>query len=148
MINSLPKIVTIGKKRIGRGMGSGKGSHTASRGQKGQKTRRKIHPLFEGTKGKKSFIQRLPMQRGKGELKARGKSAIINVGELEILPAGTKIDRALLVSMKFLPKSNKSFKVKVLGKGTLTKKLEVLLPVTKSALEKIEKAGGTVSGKA
>jgi large subunit ribosomal protein L15 len=68
-LTGLPKIVKRGKKRVGRGVGSGKGGHTAGRGQKGQKTRSKIPLLFEGTKIKKSLIQRLPMIRGKGRLK-------------------------------------------------------------------------------
>ncbi|MBI2590719.1 MAG: hypothetical protein HYW33_02435 [Candidatus Blackburnbacteria bacterium] len=70
-LNSLPKIKYKNRKRLGRGYGSGKGGHTSSRGQKGQKVRGKIHPLFEGQKNKKSLIQRLPLLRGKGKLKPR-----------------------------------------------------------------------------
>ncbi|OGY08339.1 MAG: hypothetical protein A2782_00750 [Candidatus Blackburnbacteria bacterium RIFCSPHIGHO2_01_FULL_43_15b] len=70
-LNSLPKIKSETKKRLGRGYGSGKGGHTSSRGQKGQKARGKIHPLFEGQKNKKSLIQRLPLLRGRGKLKPR-----------------------------------------------------------------------------
>lgn|SRR3989338_9905090 len=66
-LSNLPKIKERGRKRLGRGYGSGKGGHTSSRGQKGQKTRGKIHPLFEGQKTKKSLIQRLPLLRGKGK---------------------------------------------------------------------------------
>lgn len=68
---TLPKIVSKSKKRLGRGMGSGKGSHTSSRGQKGQKSRGGLHILFEGLKTKKSFLKRLPLQRGKGKFKGR-----------------------------------------------------------------------------
>ncbi len=145
MINNLPSIKTKSKKRIGRGMGSGKGSHTVGRGQKGQKSRRTIHPLFEGTKMKKSLIQRLPLQRGKGKLKPRGKEVIIiNVGTLDLLPDNSKVDRALLVKMGFLTASNK-LTVKILGSGNLTKKLTVELPVSASARLTIEKAHGTVT---
>jgi large subunit ribosomal protein L15 len=63
----LPKVIAKSKKRVGRGMGSGKGSHTVGRGQKGQKTRRKIGVLFEGVKMKKSLLKRLPLMRGKGK---------------------------------------------------------------------------------
>lgn len=66
MIN-LPKVVHKSKKRVGRGMGSGKGSHTSGRGQKGQKSRGKISVLFEGMKMKKSLLKRLPLVRGKGK---------------------------------------------------------------------------------
>lgn len=70
-LNELLRIVSKGKKRVGRGLGSGKGGHTVGRGQKGQKTRGKISPLFEGTKVKKSLIKRLPLLRGKGKLKPK-----------------------------------------------------------------------------
>ena len=63
----LPKVVEKRKKRVGRGMGSGKGSHTAGRGQKGQKARTKVGILFEGMKTKKSLLKRLPLMRGKGK---------------------------------------------------------------------------------
>lgn len=63
----LPKIVKGKLKRVGRGMGSGKGSHTAGRGQKGQKSNKDLHILFEGLKVKKSLLKRLPKLRGKGK---------------------------------------------------------------------------------
>jgi large subunit ribosomal protein L15 len=69
----LPKVNQKRKKRLGRGMGSGKGSHTVGRGQKGQKTRRTIHVLFEGMKMKKSLLKRLPLMRGKGKFHSRKK---------------------------------------------------------------------------
>jgi len=58
-MTNLPKVVAKSKKRLGRGMGSGKGSHTSGRGQKGQKSRGKIGVLFEGMKVKKSLLPRL-----------------------------------------------------------------------------------------
>lgn len=63
----LPKVVQKSKKRVGRGMGSGKGSHTSGRGQKGQKSRGTIGVLFEGMKMRKSLLKRLPLMRGKGK---------------------------------------------------------------------------------
>lgn len=66
-MTNLPKVVQKSKKRLGRGMGSGKGSHTVGRGQKGQKARGGVHILFEGFKMKKSLIKRLPLARGKGK---------------------------------------------------------------------------------
>lgn len=66
-MTQLPKVVAKSKKRIGRGMGSGKGSHTVGRGQKGQKTRGTIGVLFEGMKMRKSLLKRLPLLRGKGK---------------------------------------------------------------------------------
>ncbi len=63
----LPKVTRKSKKKLGRGIGSGKGGHTSSRGQKGQKSRGGIHVLFEGMKTKKSLLKRLPKSRGKGK---------------------------------------------------------------------------------
>ena len=54
-MTDLPKIVKRKKKRVGRGYGSGKGGHTAGRGQKGQKSRTNIGILFEGLKVRKSI---------------------------------------------------------------------------------------------
>lgn len=65
----LPKIKQRSQKRLGRGYGSGKGGHTSSRGQKGQKSRTKVNVLFEGIKVKKSLIKKLPFQRGRGKNK-------------------------------------------------------------------------------
>ena len=67
----LLKVTEKRKKRVGRGMGSGKGSHTAGRGQKGQKSMGDIGILFEGYKMKKSYLKRLPLQRGKGKFHAK-----------------------------------------------------------------------------
>ena len=144
MLNQLTSVKNKSKKRVGRGMGSGKGSHTVGRGQKGQKVRNTIHPLFEGTKMKKSLIQRLPLQRGKGKLKPKQKEVIIiNVGTLELLPDNSKVNMELLIKAGMLAASKK-IRVKVLGKGNLTKKLTVELPASRDARSKIEKAGGTV----
>lgn len=65
------RLISKSKKRIGRGIGSGKGGHTSSRGQKGQKSRGSIHILFEGMKTKKSLLKRLPLLRGKGKFKSK-----------------------------------------------------------------------------
>lgn len=64
----------MAKKRLGRGYGSGKGGHTSSRGQKGQKARTDVHVLFEGLKVKKSTIKKFPLLRGKGKFLAKPRS--------------------------------------------------------------------------
>lgn len=75
-MTNLPKVVAKSKKRVGRGMGSGKGSHTSGRGQKGQKSRGTIGVLFEGMKVRKSYLKRLPLIRGKGKFHPKqGKRA-------------------------------------------------------------------------
>lgn len=143
-LNSLPKIKSRGKKRVGRGIGSGKGGHTVGRGQKGQKVRGKIHPLFEGTKVKKSLIQRLPLIRGKGRLKAYQKPIEINVGKLQALSENSSVDVDMLVKKGLVDKKAKKYGIKILGEGKLTKKLTVQLLASAKAKATIEAAGGEV----
>lgn len=141
----LLRIVTKGKKRLGRGYGSGKGGHTSSRGQKGQKARDRIHPLFEGTKVKKSLIQRLPLQRGKGKLKSlQRKPIVVNLKYLNLLVDNSVVDLQLLIKEGIVDKGAQKLGVKILGEGDIAKKLTIKLPISTSAAEKIKKAGGKV----
>lgn len=142
MLSDLEKTVTRRKKRVGRGGGSGKGFHTVGRGQKGQKTRRKIHVLFEGYKVKKSLLHRLPMQRGKARFKRQSeKAVIINLEVLNLLPDGTEVTIETLVKNGIVnAKDAKMYGVKILGKGELTKKLTIKLPMSKSAAKKTSNA--------
>ncbi len=135
----LEKIVARSKKRVGRGGGSGKGFHTTGRGQKGQKARSKIHILFEGYKMKKSLLRRLPMQRGKTKFKPQGKKPIIiNLEILNLLPAGSTVDIPTLVKAGIVKERDaKIYGVKILGKGKLTKKLKINLPMSKSVSAKL-----------
>src|SRR3989304_6489082 len=88
----LPKLTTRPKKRVGRGIGSGKGGHTSGRGTKGQKAREKVALAFEGTKIKKSFIKRLPLLRGRGKLRPRGrKSIVVNLSQFGDWPEKTPV---------------------------------------------------------
>lgn len=129
----LNKVVAKSKKRVGRGMGSGKGSHTSGRGQKGQKARRDIHILFEGLKTKKSFLKRLPLMRGKGKFHGKGKPVTLNLSDLENLPTGSKITVELLIKSKLVDvKEAKAYGVKILGNGKTTKKFTFEVPTSKS----------------
>lgn len=144
-INQLPKIVGKSKKRVGRGIGSGKGGHTVGRGQKGQKTRGKIGLMFEGTKSRKSLIRRLPMRRGKLKFKSfRKKAIILNVKYLNLLPEKTEVTIETLLKYRLVDKNALAVGVKILGDGELEKKLIVCLPVSQGARKKIEKAGGKI----
>jgi len=136
----LPKVTIRRKKRVGRGVGSGKGSHTAGRGQKGQKSMGDSHILFEGLKVKKSFLKRLPLQRGKGKFHGKGKPVTLNLGDLESLPTGSKITVDLLIKEKLVDaKKAKEFGIKILGNGKTTKKFEFLVPTSKSVAKLSEK---------
>lgn len=145
MSTKLSKVVQRKSKRLGRGIGSGKGGHTSSRGQKGQKARTSVHILFEGFKTRKSLFKRLPLARGKGRLKADDKPIIINLSDLDQFSNEKEINFETLVKSGLIREKNAhATGVKVLANGEITKKVVVALPVSVSAKEKIEKAGGTV----
>ena len=125
-------------KRIGRGAGSGHGG-TATRGHKGAQSRsgysRKLG--FEG--GQMPLTRRIP-KRGFNNIFAK-EYAIVNVSDLNQFTEGTVVDAELLIAAGLIKKACDG--VKVLGDGELTTKLTVkAAKFTKSAAEKIEKAGG------
>ena len=145
MSEKLPKTIIKKTKRRGRGYGSGRGGHTAGRGTKGQKSRGKIGVLFEGIKMKKSFIKRLPLRRGKGKFKAKPKPLIVKLAYLDLMPAGTKVDTTALSKFGIVRKKDADiYGVKILGNGEIKKKFTVLLPISRSAAKRIEKAGGKI----
>lgn len=132
---NLPKVVAKRNKRRGQGYGGGKGGHTSGRGQKGQKARGSIGILFEGMKVKKSLIHRLPFLRGRLKNKPHPKALVVDIEKLNILPAGTKVTVDVLVENKIIGKDAYKYGVKILGSGKLTKKLDIQLPMSKTASE-------------
>lgn len=127
------------RKRVGRGPGSGTGK-TAGRGQKGQKSRSggSVSPRFEG--GQMPMHRRLP-KRGFTNIN-RVEYQVVNVRDLDRFEGDVTVaslkDAGLIGSSR-LP-------VKILGQGELAKALKVEVHAfSKSAIEKIEAAGGTVS---
>jgi large subunit ribosomal protein L15 len=138
------------RKRVGRGLGSGKGRYSG-RGIKGQKSRsgsHKMRPGFEG--GQNPLYMRLGKQRG-GSADAlpvgphRTSTAPVNVATLEDrFDAGAEVTPETLVEKGVL--KNTRTDVKILGNGELTKKLSVTAhAISASAREKIESAGGSVT---
>jgi len=126
-------------RRIGRGMGSGRGK-TAGRGMKGQRSISGFSqkPGFEG--GQMPLHRRLP-KRGFSNYPFRKEYAVINVGRLEKLE-GDSFDPQSLMKMGVIKKLRDG--LKVLGSGELTRKIKVQAHIfSKSALEKIQAAGGT-----
>jgi large subunit ribosomal protein L15 len=145
MNNRILKSVSRRRKRLGRGYGSGKGGHTVGKGQKGQKTRKKLGVLFEGVKVKKSLIKRLPFLRGKNKFKGGLKPIVIDLKLLNDFPGGTKVDIDYLVDRKLVKKDDAVSKgVKILGSTDITKRLIIALPISKTASGKITKAGGKI----
>lgn len=129
-------------KRLGCGESSGHGK-TAGKGNKGQKARSGSGTRvgFEG--GQMPLHRRLP-KRGFNNYDFRWKVVSFNVGELEdLFDAGATIDIPMLKAAGLI---NGTFdKIKVLGNGEITKAFNLVLDrASASALEKIEKAGGSV----
>ena len=125
-------------KRIGRGHGSGNGK-TAGKGHKGQNARSGggVRIGFEG--GQMPLTRRIP-KRGFNNIFAK-EYAIVNVSDLNKFTEGTVVDAELLKAAGLIKKTCDG--VKVLSDGELTTKLTVkAAKFTKSAVEKIEKAGG------
>ncbi|CCY78998.1 50S ribosomal protein L15 [Mycoplasma sp. CAG:877] len=129
---------THAKKRVGRGPGSGIGK-TSGKGQKGQKARSggSINPVFEG--GQLPLFRRLP-KRGFKNYNFRTRYAVINLDSLNRFEEGTVVTPALLKETGII--KNQLDGVKVLGNGTLEKKLTVQAnKFSASALEKIKESG-------
>ena len=134
------------KIRVGRGIGSGKGK-TSGRGVKGQKSRSGVAiKSFEG--GQMPLYRRLP-KRGFNPIK-KTKVAIINLDKIQNLIETKKINKDEQINIDLLKKTktiNKSFnKIKILGTGEIKDKINLNADfISKSAREKLEKVGGTIS---
>lgn len=132
---------TKNRKRIGRGIGSGTGK-TAGRGQKGQGSRSGSKSKFGFEGGQNPIQRRMPKLRGFKNIWKK-ESIGVNVSRLEIFDPETKITPELLKENGIIRKNN--LLVKILGNGELTKPLTIQAhSFSKSAIEKIEKAGGKV----
>jgi large subunit ribosomal protein L15 len=139
------------RKRVGRGLGSGKGRYSG-RGIKGQKSRAGSHtmrPGFEG--GQMPIYMRLPKQRGPYSKDAmpigphRTHTVPVNLRDLErAFDDGAEATLEAMVEKGLI--KNTRTDVKVLGQGELTKKLAVTAhSFSAAAREKIEKAGGSAT---
>lgn len=133
---------TTKKVRIGRGIGSGIGK-TSGKGHKGQNARSGggVKAGFEG--GNIPLIRKIPI-RGFNNYNNRKVYSTVNVGDLEIFEANAEITEELLYETRVVGKKQ-PYGLKLLGDGEVTKPLTVhAAKATKSAVEKIEKAGGKV----
>ena len=137
--------VTKAKLRVGRGIGSGKGK-TCGRGVKGQKSRSGVAiKAFEG--GQMPLYRRLP-KRGFNPI-SRVNIAIMNLEKIQsfiddktIKPSDT-INMELLKKLRLINKNSQ--KLKILGTGEVKEKVNIEADLaSKSAMEKLEKAGGSL----
>jgi large subunit ribosomal protein L15 len=128
------------RKRIGRGIGSGKGK-TAGRGTKGQKSRSGggVRPGYEG--GQMPLHRRLPKRGFKNIF--RKKIAAINIKDLKKFESGGLVDEAELVRRGIIKGQRDG--VKLLGSGEIDRPLKIKVnQVSNNARKKIEAAGGSI----
>lgn len=132
-------------RQIGRG---GKRGKTSGRGTKGQKARagHRMRPEF------RDILKKIPKMRGRGKnlfTSVQVKPAVLNVEKLEkYFAAGDTVSLATLVSKKVFSSRAVAHGIKILGTGTLSKKLTLAgLSVSASARAAVEKAGGSVTEK-
>ena len=140
------KQVKIKKMRVGRGIGSGKGK-TSGRGVKGQKSRSGVAiKSFEG--GQMPLYRRLP-KRGFNPIN-KIKVAVLNLDKMQSLIENKRINSTNQINLETLKKSkivSKTYnKIKILGSGEIKEKVDLNIDyISKSAIEKLKKVGGTVN---
>jgi large subunit ribosomal protein L15 len=147
--NLQPAQERVDRKRIGRGLGSGKGRYSG-RGIKGQKSRAGSHKMRAGfAGGQMPIYMRLAKLRGSTSKDAmpvgpfRTYTVPVNIRDLDRFDAGAEVTPESLVEVGLI--KNTKTDVKLLGDGDVSKKLTVRVhAVSASAREKIEAAGGTI----
>ena len=138
------------RKRVGRGLGSGKGRYSG-RGIKGQKSRAGSHKMRVGfAGGQMPIYMRLGKLRGATSKDAmpigpfRTSTQPVNLRDLDRFDAGDEVTPETLVEKRLI--KNTRTDVKLLGVGEVTKKLTVRVhAISATARKKVEGAGGTVS---
>jgi len=132
------------RKRVGRGIGSGYG-RTSGRGHNGAKSRSgyKERPWFEG--GQMPLVRRVP-KRGFKNFKFKKHFAIFNVDRIQKIAELHKLTEISNEKLAELGIIKKKEMVKILGNGDITAKLSLTVhSASKSAIEKVEKAGGSIN---
>lgn len=142
-LNELPKITDRTKKRVGRGTSSGKGK-TSARGVKGDKARGSTPWWKEGGSRRSRVIKHLPQVRGIGNLNVTSPVIALSLSQLDGVYENGDIVNIETLIVKGLVSRVKNG-VKILGTGSLSKKLTVEVPVSATAKAAIEKAGGSVA---
>lgn len=134
-------------KRLGRGVGSGKGGHSSSRGNKGQKSRTGNHRMpawFEG--GQMPLQRRVPKFGFKNP--NRVSFNVLNLGQLGSLVEAGRLSADTPItpdSLREAGLARKNDRIKILGGGELTVALNIEVHAfSKSAEEKIQAAGGSI----
>ncbi len=142
-LSNLPQIVSQKKKRLGRGLGSGKGAKSGRGTTRHQKARESIPLQFEG--GQSRMVKKFPLLRGKGRNKSKNyKPAIIDLSLLNIFKDGDEVTLDTLFKKGVIMDDQRKWSVKLLANGKIEKKLTVKIPEARSAKKAIQAAGGTL----
>lgn len=130
------------KKRVGRGIGSGKGGHTTGRGNKGQKARSKVSPTFEG--GQLPFYKRIP--KAPGFRSSRPAVLVVGLSRLSRFKPGQEVNFNL-VRNTFGNNLGSIKAVKIIDDGGKTPaKLKIIgIKISEGAAKKILDQGGQIS---
>ncbi|HAW08452.1 MAG: 50S ribosomal protein L15 [Chloroherpetonaceae bacterium] len=141
---TIPKGATKNNKRLGRGTGSGRGG-TATRGNKGQRSRRGSHipAFFEG--GQMPLSRRVPKFGFRNPF--RIEVQIVNLSRLQELYEQNRFTKEEIIDIDLLYKlgvvNHKNLPVKILGNGDINVPLEIKANAfSSSAIEKIQSVGG------
>lgn len=138
-MHKLLKTNTRPKKRLGRGLGSGRGK-TGGRGSKGQKARGKIPVGFVGSH---PLYKKLPLRRGLGNPKLSSKLKPISLSVLNKFSPKSIVDLGQLLKFEIIKPKDAKSGVKILG-GKIEKALIIKLPASASAKVAIEEKGGKI----
>src|SRR3989338_4074567 len=140
-LSNLPKMNLKKKKRLGRGLSSGKGSKSGRGTTRHQKARESIPLHFEGGQGR--IVKKFPLLRGKGKNNSKNeKSFVINLEMLNKLADNSIVSREMLIKENIITNGNENSPIKILANGQLKKKLIIKLPVSKKVKKPVEKLGG------
>ncbi|MCR4277323.1 MAG: 50S ribosomal protein L15 [Candidatus Roizmanbacteria bacterium] len=142
-LSNLPQVNIKKKKRLGRGLGSGKGSKSGRGTTRHQKARESVPLHFEGGQGR--IVKKYPLLRGKGKNNSiNAKAFVIDLETLNKLAENSIVSRETLIKENIITNGNEKLPIKILANGQLKKKLIIKLPVSKKVKEAVEKLGGTI----
>jgi len=145
-LSNLPQVNIKKKKRLGRGLGSGKGSKSGRGTTRHQKARESVPLHFEGGQGR--IVKKYPLLRGKGKNNSiNAKAFVIDLETLNKLAENSIVSRETLIKENIITNGNEKLPIKILANGQLKKKLIIKLPVSKKVKEAVEKLGGTIESK-
>ncbi|HEX6982842.1 MAG TPA: 50S ribosomal protein L15 [Balneolaceae bacterium] len=140
-----PKPNTKNRKRIGRGQGSGRGSHTVGKGRDGQRSRSGFNqkPWFEG--GQMPLQRRIPKFGFKNRF--RKEYTPVNTGTIQAFIEAGRLDKKIsIIDLQKAGLIGKGDLVKLLGEGEIETGIEIEVhKASKSAQKKVKEAGGSVT---